>query len=245
MRGMKTTKADKAERRDRRARRDARKRTKRERDLRLTPLGGSMDPALMEQILADASGIDLEGPYAELAPRLLPVVKRVWHPYPPEVELISLTLPPGIPVGFGIDIGVAFTHVTRQVLEHWDVDVPTVLARSLDNLRDLIRAEPPVVQRFRHADLDIVAVQGQGWGSALVLLPDVLAPLLGPEPRLLLAPVRNTILSLPEDIDLERAKELWWALADGAHDVLDVDPLLWTGTDIASIWEEEPLGLPN
>lgn len=240
-----TTKADKAERRDRRARRDERKRAKRRAGLRVRPLGGTMDPALIERILADASGIDLEGSYADLAPRLLPVVKRVWHPYPDDIELVQVTLPPGIPVGFGIDIGVAFTHVTSELLERWGVDVPTLLARSLDNLRALTRVEPPDVQRFRHAGTDIVAVQGQGWGSALVLLPDVLGPLVGAEPRLLIAPVRNTILSLPDDVDPERARELWWALADGAHDVLDVDPLLWTGTDIASIWQEEPLGLPN
>lgn len=240
-----TTKAAKAERRERRDRRQDRKRARRDQGLRLRPLGGSMDPALMERILADASGIDLGAPYADLASRLLPVVKRVWHPYPADIELVQVTLPPGIPVGFGIDIGVAFTHVTRDLLERWDVDVPTLLARACDNLRELTRVEPPDVQRFRHAGLDIVAIQGQGWGSALVLLPDVLAPLVGREPRLLMAPIRNTILSVPDDIDPGLARDLWEALADGAHDVLDVDPLLWTGSDIASIWEDEPTGLPN
>jgi hypothetical protein len=242
---MKTTKAAKAERRDRRAGDRARKHRKRRDDLRLVPIGGSMDPALIDAILDGARSIDFDAPFVDLAPRILPVVKRVWHPYPPEMELVQVTLPPGIPIGFCIDMGPAFTHITRQLVDTWDVDVPTLLTTSLDNLRALTRVEPPVIQRFTHEGVDVVAIQGQGWGSALLLVPDILGPIVGDLPRLLMTPVRNAVISLPDDVDAETAKLLWWAMTDGAHDVLDVDPVLWTGSDIVSIWEEQPSGLPN
>ena len=243
---MKTTRAAKAERQDRRTRRDGPKSSKRrDGDLWLTPLGGPMDPGLMERILEGARGVDLEAPFVELAPRLLPVLKRVWHPYPPEIELIHVTLPPGIPTGFCIDLGPAFTHVTRELMERWAVDVPVLLATALDNLRAVTRAEPPIVQRFTHETVDVVAVQGQGWGSALLLVPDVLGPIVGDRPRLLMAPTRDTVLSLPDDVDPEVARRFWSTVTDGAHDVLDVHPVLWTGSDVASIWDDRAPGLPN
>ena len=76
------------------------------------------------------------------------------------------------------------------------------------------------------------------------LVPELLRPILGSTPRVLLAPVRNTLLALPEDVDDGLAVELWQAIASGAHDELDVDPLRWTGWTVASIGDEV-LGLPN
>ena len=243
---MKTTKAAKAERRDRRAHRDDTKRRKRRRDgLQLTPLGGRMDPELMDRILEEAKAIDFDAPFVDLAPRILPVLKRVWHPYPPDMQLVNVTLPPGIPTGFCIDMGPAFSHITSDLLERWQLDIPTLLTTALDNLRALVLVEPPVVQRFTHEGVDVMAIQGQGWGSALLLLPDVLGPIVGDRPRVLMAPTRNTVLSLPEDVDPAVAKLFWWAITDGAHDALDVDPVLWTGSDVASIWQEGASGLPN
>ena len=92
--------------------------------------------------------------------------------------------------------------------------------------------------------MPLVGIQGQGWGSALLLLPDVLAPILGPRPKTLLAPVRNTVVALPEDVDVDLAVGIWHALADGAHDELDVEPLRWDGTTVVAIGASGP-GLPN
>jgi hypothetical protein len=90
----------------------------------------------------------------------------------------------------------------------------------------------------------MVGIQGQGWGSSLLLLPDALGPILGPDPRLLLAPVRNTLVSLPDDVDIDLAAGVWHALADGAHDELDVEPLRWTGSSVVAIGDPSR-GLPN
>ena len=90
----------------------------------------------------------------------------------------------------------------------------------------------------------MTAIQGQGWGSSLILLPELLRPILGPTPRVLLAPVRNTLLALPDDVEDGLAIDLWQAIAQGAHDELDVDPLRWTGSTVALL-TDGALGLPN
>jgi hypothetical protein len=92
--------------------------------------------------------------------------------------------------------------------------------------------------------VEITAIQGQGWGSSLILTPELLAPILGPTPRLLMTPVRNTLIALPDDVDDDLAFDLWSAVANGAHDELDVDPLRWNGATVALIGAPER-GLPN
>ena len=207
-------------------------------------LGGAMDPAIFERILAAAKGLDPGAPWDEMAPMILPILKRVSHPFPPEAAPLQMHVPPGLWTGFGIDFGPAFSHVSAQMLERWGVDHATLLGTALENLRRRVVREPPRVQRFEFEGVGLVGIQGHGWGSSLVLLPDVLGPILGPEPRLLLAPVRNTLVSLPDDVDIDLAAGVWHALADGAHDELDVEPLRWTGSTVVSLGDSAR-GLPN
>lgn len=235
-----TKKATKAARR---AHRTARERS-RGRVLRLTPLGGLMDPRVFENVLAAARDMDFDAPWPSIAPRILPVIKRVHHPFPAEAAPIHVLVPPGIWTGFGIDFGPAFSHVTARMLEHWAVDTATLLATALDNLRRLVVVEPPVVQEIEFEGRQLVAVQGMGWGSSLLLLPEVLVPILGPTPRVLLAPVRNTIVALPEDADPDLAVGIWDAMAQGAHDELEVEPMRWTGSSVVAL-ADGSRGLPN
>lgn len=240
--GMKSTRT-KAAKSERRAHRKAKGRRRRD-DISMRVLGGVMDPEVYERILSAARGLDLDAPWPEIAPRILPVLKRLRHPYPPEAAPLHIHVPPGIWTGFGIDFGPAFSHVSAALLEHWGVDEATLLATALDNLRRLVVDEPPQVQRFDFEGTDLIGIQGQGWGSALLLLPEVLRPILGDEPRMLLAPVRNTIVGLPDDVEVDLAVDLWHALALGAHDELDIDPLRWTGTTVVAM-SDGARGLPN
>lgn len=203
-----------------------------------------MDPDVFDVVLAAARQVDFEAPWASMAPMILPVVKRVRHPYPPEATPLHIHVPPGIWTGFGVDFGPAFSHVTARLLERWEVDTATLLATALDNLRRLIVDQPPHVQAFEFEGMELVGIQGKGWGSSLLLLPDALGPILGPEPRLLLAPVRNTIIALPETADPEVAVGVWEAIAYGAHDELEVDPMRWTGASVVAL-ADRSLGLPN
>jgi hypothetical protein len=236
-----TKKASKAERR---ARRKARDRRRSDLDIRMSPLGGPMDPDVLDAVLAAARQVDFDAPWASMAPMILPVVKRVRHPYPPEATPLHIHVPPGIWTGFGIDFGPAFSHVTARMLERWEVDSATLLATALDNLRRLIVDQPPHVQSFEFEGMELVGIQGQGWGSSLLLLPEALRPILGPEPQLLLAPVRNTIIAMPEHVDADVAVGIWEAIAHGASDELEVDPLRWTGASVVAL-ADGSRGLPN
>jgi hypothetical protein len=203
-----------------------------------------LEPALAEQILAAFRGFDPTGPWSSVAPRIVPVLKRRHHPYPPEAAPIHLRVPPGVWTGFGIDLGPAFSHVSQKLLDGWHIDHATLLGTALENLGALVRKEPPLVDRVQLDGVEVTAIQGQGWGSSLILVPELLRPILGPEPRILLAPVRNTLLALPDDADDELAFDLWEALTVGAHDELEVDPLRWTGAAVTLIGDPA-LGLPN
>ena len=52
------------------------------------------------------------------------------------------------------------------------------------------------------------------------------------------------MLALPDDVDDDLAFDLWEAIAGGAHDELEVDPLRWTGSAVTLIGDPA-LGLPN
>jgi hypothetical protein len=203
-----------------------------------------MEPELVEQLLAAFQGFDPSGPWSAIAPRIVPVLKRRHHPYPPDIAPLHLLVPPGVWTGFGIDMGPAFSHVSQALLDGWEVDHATLLGTALVNLAELVRREPPVVESFPLGGVEVTAIQGQGWGSSLILTPELLAPILGPTPRLLMTPVRNTLIALPDDVDDDLAFDLWSAVANGAHDELDVDPLRWNGATVALIGAPER-GLPN
>lgn len=203
-----------------------------------------MDAGLADQILSAFSGFDPRAPWTSIADRIVPVLKRRHHPYPAEMAPIHILVPPGVWTGFGIDLGPAFSHVNRSLLESWGVDHATLLGTALENLGALVERERPVVDTVPVDGVEVTAIQGQGWGSSLILAPDLLQPILGSTPRLLMTPVRNTLLALPEDVPQDLAFDLWDAIAIGAHDELDVDPLRWTGSTVALVGDQAS-GLPN
>lgn len=207
-------------------------------------VGGTMDPDLFDRVFAAAQELDHAAPWPAVASKVLPILRRVWHPYPPEASPLHILVPPGVWTGFGIDFGPAFTHVTARQAEGWGIDHATLLGTALENLRALTVVEPPHVERIHPEGVETSVIQGQGWGSALVLVPELLRPILGDVPRLLLAPVRNTLVALPEDVDPDLAFRLWEAIADGHHDELDTNLLRWTGTTVVSD-RDDALGLPN
>jgi len=237
---MKHTKAAKDERRARRKARD-RHRTGR---MSFQALGGTMTPDDIGRVMSAVGRFDPGAAWPEVAPLIVPVLKRLHHPYPPEASPIHINVPPGISTGFGIDLGPAFTHVTPALAAGWGVEPATLLGTSLENLRRVIVDEPPFIQPMNRDGMEIIGISGPGWGSSLLLLPEALAPILGTTPRLLLAPIRNTMLALPDDADLETVLTVWAILADGARDELDVAPMRWTGQSVVALGDVAR-GLPN
>lgn len=233
---MKTVKAAKGERRAHRKAKDRRRDP-----WTVRPIGGSMDPELLRSIRAATRDLDPSAPWPTHASKLVPMIKRVWQPFPPEFVPLAIDVPPGIPVGFGLDVGPAMHVLDDGFPDRWGVDHATLLSTSLQNLHQLVRSEPPVIQRFDDELAGkVVSIGGQGWGSALLLLPDVLQPILGDEPRVLLAPVRNHLVALTMDATIDTCSTIWAALADGAHDELDVPLYFWEGGTV-----QRYLGAPD
>jgi hypothetical protein len=180
-------------------------------------LGPGVVTAGYGTVLAAMEQFDPDMPWKKARVRILPMLPRV-RPMPgPELELARAMLPPGILVGFGIDIGPAITFVGASLLDRWRVDVLTVVAAALANLRQLAdECGRDVAIRDRIGDVPVTVLQTRlGIAASLILVPDCLDRLLGPGPHLLLAPMRDILIALPPDVDREFAAwlaEEWEAL---------------------------------
>ena len=156
-----------------------------------------------EQVRAALDSLSPRLAWEELSDGLRPVFVRR-RPLPPGVEPpITVRKPPGVDVALGVDIGPAFMYVGRQMLESWEVTQDEAFARAVDNLRASVLAE-------RYVEMEYESVDGVpfwwyqssgGLASGLLLLEDELASRYGPEPRLLIAPMRNLLLAAPFDAD--------------------------------------------
>jgi hypothetical protein len=145
--------------------------------------------------------------WEDVADDVLPIFERA-RPSSYEVEPPAQAIvPPGVTIGFGVDLGLAFARVATVQLERWPIDLAGLTDRALRNLRKRAR-------RARDYDLveepiggvPTVAFQSRdGWASTAVLVPEAIDRLFGPGPALLIAPSRDLLVGLPHDVDLEFA----------------------------------------
>ena len=129
----------------------------------------------------------------------MPIFERA-RPFSYEVDPPAQAIvPPGVTVGFGVDLGLAFARVSVVHVEDWRIDLAGLTERALRNLR----------KRARHAtDYDLVeepvggvpavAFQSRdGWASTVVLVPEAIERLFGRAPALFIAPSRDLLVRLP------------------------------------------------
>jgi len=186
-----------------RDKRRAKRRRKAGKDYRTVDLGNGIEQATPDAVLRAMGGLPPDLEWDVMEPNIIPILPRR-RPMPPQAgEPFRVTLPPGIPTGFGIDIGPAFLVVGETLLGTWPVGPAELVAAALDNLRARVHGLRP---RDLHRDtIDGVPVRllqsGLGCASTLVLIPDELRRIFGPEPQLFLAPMRDLLLSLPADTD--------------------------------------------
>jgi hypothetical protein len=186
-----------------RERRRAKRRRKAGKDYRAVDLGNGIETASPEAVMAAMGGLPPDLDWSAMAPNVIPILPRR-RPMPFEAgEPFRVTLPPGIPTGFGIDIGPAFLVVGESILASWPVGPADLVAVGLDNLRRRLR---PVRPRDLHRDafqgVPVRILQsGLGCASALVLVPDELQRIFGTERQCLIAPMRDLLISLPADAD--------------------------------------------
>ena len=184
-------------------------------------LGPDMVAPDLDAVLAALEFVDPEAPWKAVRGSVIPLLPRV-RPLPVPIDgLIRTIVPPGIMTGFGMDLGPAVAFVDRHQLQRWDIDVETLTATALDNVRSIAaRLDPASIY---HGGLDgapvAVLLSGQGVASALLLVPDCLERLFGPGPSLLLAPMRDVLMALPADV--ERGLAAWlcaeWEALDPNH----------------------------
>jgi hypothetical protein len=172
-------------------------------------LGNGVVQATPEAVLRAMGGLPPDLDWEVMAPNVIPILPRR-RPMPAMAgEPFRVTLPPGIPTGFGIDIGPAFLVVGSSLLGTWPIGPAELVATALDNLRTRARTLRP--RDLLRQSIDGVPVRvlqsGVGCASALLLAPDELVRLFGRQPQVLIAPMRDLLVSMPPDAD--RAFVAW------------------------------------
>jgi hypothetical protein len=189
--------------------RRARRRRKAGKDYRTQDLGNGMVQATPEAVFKAMGGLPPDLDWPTMAPNVVPILPRR-RPMPPMAgEPFRVTLPPGIPTGFGIDIGPAFLVVGETLLASWPIGPADLVATGLANLRRRmhgVTARDLVAQAVDDVPIRVLQ-SGVGCASALVLAPDELARIFGGEAQCFLAPMRDLLIALPADVDRSFA---WW-----------------------------------
>ena len=153
----------------------------------------------------------------------MPIFERA-RPFSHEaVPPVHAVVPPGVTVGFGVDVGPAFLRIAVGHLAAWPVDLASLASQSIENLeRRARRARPRDVVHDTVGGVPVLVFQSlEGWASTTVLVPDAMDRLFGRRPALFVAPSRDLLIGLPPDVDLEFATWLteWLEAtnADGLH----------------------------
>jgi hypothetical protein len=184
-------------------RRRARRRRKAGKDYGTWDLGNGMEQATPEAVLRAMGGLPPDLEWEALAPNVIPILPRR-RPMPAQAgEPFRVTLPPGIPTGFGIDIGPAFLVVGSSLLETWPIGPADLVATALDNLRGRMRVvggRDLVGQAIDGVPVRVLQ-SGLGCASALLLAQDELERIFGREPQCLIAPMRDLLISMPAGTD--------------------------------------------
>lgn len=183
--------------------RRARRRRKAGKDYGTWDLGNGVHQATPDAVLRAMGGLPPDLDWEVMAPNVIPILPRR-RPMPPGTgEPYRVTLPPGIPTGFGIDIGPAFLVVGPSLLDTWPIGPADLVATALENLRGRVRDVRP--RDLIAQSMDAVPVRvlqsGVGCASALVLVPDELERIFGPDRQCLIAPMRDLLISMPGDTD--------------------------------------------
>jgi hypothetical protein len=214
--------------------RRARRRRRAGKSYPTTDLANGLVMASPEAVLRAMGGLppDLEWPV--MAPNVVPILPRR-RPMPPQAgDPFRVTLPPGIPTGFGIDIGPAFLVVAESLLGTWPIGPAELVATALGNLRARMRGVRP--RDLVGQDLDGVPIRilqsGVGCASALVLVPDELERIFGPAPQCLIAPMRDLLISMPADVDRAFAGWINDEFAEMDPNGLALDGFLLDGGDL-------------
>ncbi len=186
-----------------------------------------VETASVADVLAAIESADLEAPWEEMAPNLRVALPRRRDLPVPRDDLPRHVYPPGIETVLGLDIGPAMLFVPHEQLAKWEVSADEAFDRALDNVREQVAGRKQfALIHERIADVPTLAFQSRdGWASQLLLLPDELVRVIGDRNGLILAPMRDLVISLPLDVEREFAHWLLEEFAEVDMNALDIPPL--------------------
>lgn len=179
------------------------------------PTGPDVVTPNFEEVMAALETVPEELTWERIAPEVVPLFQRV-RPYHPSMpQQMRVVVPPGLTVGFGVDIGPAFITVSPEMAEGWGVEPDQILSCALANLERRMRGvRPRDVYDGTIGDMPVRMLQSPtGSASTYVLVPESLARILGRHRQLVLAPMRNLLISLPISADREFAAWLFDEIA--------------------------------
>lgn len=167
--------------------------------------------------------------------RILPLLpRRIPAQMPAGTVAACVELPPGIEVSFGIDIGPGWAVLPREQLRAWSVDDGALVAAALGNLRSRLAAIS--ARDLLSMELGGVTLRtlqtGLDCASGLLLLPDEIGRILGSGPQILIAPMRDILISLPIDVDPLLAIDLNDGMAENDPRGLALDPFVFEAGDL-------------
>jgi hypothetical protein len=194
------------------------------------PLGPGMVVADPSTVLAALERFDFDRPWPELADDILPMLPRL-RPHPgPAGDVVRTVVPPGILIGFGIDLGPALVQVARPLLGSWGITVEELAARALGNVRRIAAACDRPAEPVTLAEIPARLVQtGEGVAASLLLVPEQLRRIIGREPALLLAPMRDLLIALPPGTSGEDAEWIAAEIESMDPNCLHLGAFAWDG----------------
>ena len=175
------------------------------------PAGPNVVSASLDEVLAAIEELPSELTWESIAQDVVPLFQRV-RPYDPSMpEQLRVVMPPGLSVGFCVDVGPAFITISPDMALNWGVPPDRILERALANLEERMAAvRPRDVHDGTIGDVPVRLLQSPaGSASTYVLAPKALGRILGTHRQLVMAPMRNLLISLPVSVDRDFAAWLF------------------------------------
>jgi hypothetical protein len=169
------------------------------------PTGPDVVTPSLEEVLAALETMPRELTWESVAAEVVPLFQRV-RPYHESMpEQLRVVVPPGLTVGFGVDVGPAFITISPEMAADWGVPPDEILGQAVANLEQRMAAvRPRDVHDGMVGEVPVRILQSPtGSASTYVLAPGALGRILGPQRQLVLAPMRNLLISLPVTADRE------------------------------------------
>lgn len=129
--------------------------------------------------------------------------------FQPATAFPTLDLSPGVAVTFAIEVDPVYVSITQEQLDRWEMTLKQVWRAAEVNIRRTVRAWDGGVYRDDYGDVTVSMLKGwPHWAASLVLLPDELQRIFGPQDQLFVAPYHCNLVSLPIDVDRDIAADV-------------------------------------